>query len=142
MDTAALSEALFLGKLILGLTALMALINSALSIAAFFRRQPSIDATLTAIIKEFNQQLQDRVLVRDFDAAEARQNQHVRDLESRVSASMLQVEHRMDQRLSGMHSAIVDIRSSMKELSSELSKTLQDLYNDRGWTRGKLDKQG
>lgn len=138
MDTAALSEALFLGKLILGLTALMALVNSALSIAAFFRRQPSIDSTLTALIKEFNAQLQERVLIRDFKDCDVRHMQQVRDVESRFAATVVQMEHRMDQRFVGMHEAIVAIREGQKETLV----MLQDLYKDGGWTRGKLDHAG
>lgn len=136
MDTAALSEAIFIGKLILGLYAIMQLLTSALTVAAFFRRQPSIDSTLTALIKEFNAQLQDRVLVRDFRESDARHNEMVRAVETRFSAAIVQVEQRIDSRMSGLHDAIVSLRGS----NERILIMLQDIYKDGGWTKGRLEK--
>lgn len=142
MDTAALTEALFLGKLILGLNSLTSLVTGVLAIAAFFRRQPSIDATLTALMKEFNAQLQERVLIRDFNVCENRHAQQMRDLETRFSAAVVGVENRIDQRLSGMHASIVSLRTIFNDSTKETHRILQDLYKDGGWTRGKLDHAG
>lgn len=124
MDTTALSEVISVGKLIIGLNALMNITVGVFAIAAFFRRQPSIDTTLTALIKEFNQQLQDRVLVRDFKEAEGRHAQQIRDVEARI-----------DGRMAGLQDAIVALRAS----SERVLIMLQDIYKDGGWTRGRLE---
>lgn len=133
---AQLAEAVFVGKLLLGITAVITPINGALAVAAFFRRQPPIDQTITALIQEFNKQLQERALNRDLQACEARHAQHVRDLDARFQQAILAVESRMERRFGEIHEDISAIRQSQEEIIH----SLRDLYRDGGWTRGKLEE--
>lgn len=132
-DAAAAQQALQVFYVIGGLMVLLGLVKAVLDVAAFFRRQPPIDQTIAAIVREFNEQLAERVSVRDFNACEARHAQQLRDSEARFSGEIRAMEARMDRRMEGLHASLVELRRTSMQAA-------MDLMKDLGFVQGSADK--
>ena len=103
---------------------LLGLVKAVLDVAAFFRRSPPIDHTITAIVREFNDQLAERVSVRDFNACEARHAQQLRESEARFSQEIRAMEARMDRRMEGLHASLVELRRTSMQAALDMMKDL------------------
>jgi hypothetical protein len=117
-----------------GTMALLGLVNMVLQIVSFFRRSPPIEQVISALAGEFNKQLNDRVLIRDFNACEARHTGQLREAQTRFTAEIQAMEGRIDRRLDGLHGSLVELRRT------SIQATL-DVMKDLGYVQGsKADK--
>jgi len=133
-DAATVQQALQVFYVIGGLLALLGIVKAVLDIVSFFRRSPPIDQTIAALVGEFNKQLNDRVLIRDFNNCEARHTQQLRDAQVRFTADIQAMEERIDRRLEGLHGSLVELRRT------SIQATL-DVMKDLGYVQGsKADK--
>lgn len=124
MDATSVAEMLSIGKILLFVSTLSSVTVSIFAIAAFFRRQPSLDKTIADLIESFNRQLQTRARVDDLRAAEGRLEKQISDSERRSNATFQTV--------------LAEIREVRKSQDGVL-RQLTDLYRDGGWSRGKLE---
>ncbi|MBU4459191.1 MAG: hypothetical protein KJ579_01380 [Verrucomicrobia bacterium] len=144
-DAATVQQALQVFYVIGGVMALLGVVKAVLDIAAFFRRQPPIEQTIAAISKQFNDALNERVHIRDFQACDARHGQQIRDAEFRHTAAIAEaearhaaaieaMESRIDKRIEGLHGSLVELRRT------SIQATL-DVMKDLGYVAGaKADK--
>jgi hypothetical protein len=133
-DAATIGQALQVFYVIGGIMALLGVVKAVLDIAGFFRRQPPIDQTIAALVREFNEQLTQRVHVNEWRSCEARHAQQIRDVETRYTAEIRAMEARMDRRLEGLHESLVELRATT--LAS-----FKDVMKDLGYVAGsKADK--
>lgn len=149
MDTISLTtiqQALTLFFVLTGGLLLLNLVRAILEVAGFFRRKPPIDETIAAIVREFNNQLQDKVSLRDFTACDARHCQQIREMEARVTAvakeqetrtraEIRSMDERVDGRFAGLHSSLVEVRTT-------LQNSMADVLKEIGWLRGKDAAEG
>lgn len=123
-DAATVQQALQLFYVLGGSLILLGLVKAVLDIIGFFRRQPPIDQTIAVIVREFNEQLNQRVHKSDWATCERRHAEQLQAVDARYAQQFRDMEGRLDKRFEGLHESLVELRQTTLNLFNDITRAL------------------